>query len=73
MAPFEVEHRMPAIGWAFVEPERPGRFDERLARELGITDVHDFGRLQRGEAVAVDGGEVEPPRCSGTPVRAARS
>ncbi len=48
---FEVEHRMPAIGYAFVEFERPGRFDAELAGELGVSDVRDFGRLQRGEAV----------------------
>ena len=65
MTPFEVEHRMPALGWAFVEPERPGRFDERLARELGVTDVRDFGRLQRGESIAADGGEVTPDQVLG--------
>ena len=65
MTPFEVEHRMPALGWAFVEPERPGRFDERLARELGVTDVRDFGRLQRGESIAADGAEVTPDQVLG--------
>ncbi len=65
MQPFEVDHRMPAIGWAFVEPERPGRFDERLARDLGVTDVRDFGRLQRGETVTANGGEVSPDQVLG--------
>ena len=36
-----------------VEPERPGRFDVDAARDLGITDARDFGRLQRGETVAI--------------------
>ena len=65
MRPFEVDHRMPAIGWALVEPERPGRFDAELARELGISDVRDFGRLQRGETVSAEGGEVTPGQVLG--------
>src|SRR5262245_22041637 len=51
MHPFPVEHRMTAYGYALVEPERPGRFDPDRARALGIADVRDFGRLQRGEAI----------------------
>src|SRR5262245_51556191 len=60
MCAFAVEHRMKALGYAFVEPERPGRFDVDTARGLGITDERDFGRLQRGETISVDGSEVTP-------------
>ncbi len=66
---FEVEHRMPANGYAFVEHERPGRFDAERARELGVTDVRDFGRLQRGEQVAVDGDAIRPEQVLGEPRR----
>jgi len=66
---FEVEHRMRANGYTFVEHERPGRFDADLARELGVGDVRDFGRLQRGEAVAVERGEVHPDQVMGEPRR----
>jgi ribonuclease Z len=62
---FEVEHRMPANGYAFVEFERPGRFDADAARELGVTDERDFGKLQRGEAVAGAEGEVRPDQVLG--------
>jgi ribonuclease Z len=48
---FPVNHRVEAVGYAFVEDERPGRFDPDAARALGIAEGPDFGRLQRGEAV----------------------
>jgi ribonuclease Z len=62
---FPVEHRMRAFGYALVEPERPGRFDPDRARELGVSDVHDFGRLQRGETIDVNGGAVKPDQVLG--------
>jgi ribonuclease Z len=65
MSAFAVEHRVKALGYAYVEPERPGRFDVEAARGLGITDDRDFGRLQRGETVEVDGSEVRPNQVLG--------
>lgn len=67
MRAFEVEHRMPAQGYAFVEAERPGRFDAEGARKLGITDERDFGRLQRGETISGEKGEVTPDQVMGDP------
>jgi len=37
------------------------------ARGLGITDPHDFGRLQRGETISVNGSEVRPDQVMGEP------
>jgi len=65
MRGFAVEHRMKALGYAYVEPPRPGRFDVEAARGLGITDARDFGRLQRGETIGVDGAEVRPDQVMG--------
>ena len=48
---YGVRHRGPAVGYALVEPPRPGRFDAGLARRLGVAEGPDFGRLQRGEVV----------------------
>ncbi len=48
---FPVRHRVEAYGYAFVEDDRPGRFDVAAARALGVTEGPDFGRLQRGEVV----------------------
>ena len=51
IAPFPVEHRLPAYGYAFVEHDRPGRFDAEAATRLGVKPGPDFGRLQHGETV----------------------
>ncbi|WP_022928715.1 ribonuclease Z [Patulibacter americanus] len=56
-----VQHRTTANGYALKEDDRPGRFDPDRARELGVTDPPDFGRLQRGETV----GDVTPDQVMG--------
>jgi ribonuclease Z len=67
IVPFSVKHRIEAYGYAFVEDERPGRFDVAAARELGLPEGPAWGRVQRGETV--DGvrpeqvmGETRPGR-----------
>jgi ribonuclease Z len=67
IAAFPVEHRVTAYGYAFVEDDRPGRFDADAARALGVREGPDFGRLQRGEVV----GDVRPEQVVG-PVRPGR-
>jgi ribonuclease Z len=67
MRAFAAEHRMAALGYAYVEPERPGRFDPEAARRLGVTDARDFGRLQRGETISVNGVYVRPDQVMGEP------
>jgi ribonuclease Z len=67
IAAFPVEHRVPAYGYAFVEDDRPGRFDAEAARALGVPEGPDFGRLQRGEIV----GDVRPEQVVG-PTRPGR-
>ena len=51
LAAFEVNHTGSSIGYALVEDPRPGEFDPARARELGVSEGPDFGRLQRGEVV----------------------
>ena len=55
------EHGVPSVGYALVEDDRPGRFDADRARELGVTDVRDFGVLQRGGVVTTAVGDVVRP------------
>jgi ribonuclease Z len=69
IAPFEVRHRTRAYGYALIEDERPGRFDDTRARELGVEFGPDFGRLQRGEAVTGATGQVRPEQVVGEPRR----
>lgn len=64
---FAVQHGVAAYGYALVEDERRGRFDEARAAELGVRPGPDFGRLQRGEAVAGTRGEVRPGQVVGEP------
>jgi ribonuclease Z len=64
---FNVDHPG-AVGYAVAEHERPGRFDEARARELGVAPGPDFGRLQAGETV----GGVTPDQVVG-PLRPGRT
>jgi len=68
---FEADHGGRALGYAIVEEDRPGQFDEDTARRLGVEPGPDFGRLQRGEAVETSGSEVTPDQVVG-PARPGR-
>ena len=58
---FRVTHRVPALGYALVEEPRPGRFDVAKADALGVPRGPERGRLQSGEAIALDDGNVVTP------------
>jgi ribonuclease Z len=65
---FPVSHGVPAIGYALVEPERPGRFDDAVADELGVPFGPERGILQRGAAVTLaDGRTIAPEQLVGPP------
>jgi len=66
---FSVAHRVPALGYALIEDDRPGRFDEQRAIELGVTPGPAFGRLQNGHNVEGSAGEVTPEQVLGEPRR----
>ncbi len=54
-------HRVPSLGWALVEDDRPGRFDVEKARAAGVPDGPLNGQLQRGETITLDDGTVITP------------
>lgn len=64
-----LKHTVPNLGYAVAEKQRPGRFDRARALELGVPEGPLFGRLHRGEDVALPDGRlvrsgevVGPPR-----------
>ena len=65
--PFAVKHRVAGLGYALVEPDRPGRFDPERAQELGIPPGPAFRRLQHGETVTGTAGPVHPGQVMGDP------
>ena len=66
---FPVSHgSVPAVGYALVEDERPGRFDDAAADAIGVPFGPERGRLQRGESVTLaDGRVVDPDELVGPP------
>jgi ribonuclease Z len=46
-----VSHRGAALGYVLHEYDRPGIFDPEKARQSGLKEGPDFGRVQRGETV----------------------
>ena len=69
---FALDHGVPAVGYALVEDERPGRFDVDVATSLGVPDGRERGVLQRGESVTLADGRVVSPEDVLGPARAGR-
>jgi ribonuclease Z len=57
---FAPAHGVSAVGYAFVEGPRPGRFDVEAADALGV-DPPERGLLQRGESIELEDGRVVTP------------
>ena len=72
IATFAVDHGVRAQGYALIENERPGRFDEDRARELGVPPGPAFGQLQQGQPVTGADGQVLPDQVLGEPRRGRR-
>ena len=61
IVPFAVDHGVSALGYAFVEEPRPGRFDVETADALGMPAGPERGALQRGESVTLPDGRTIAP------------
>ncbi len=51
-----LKHRVPAFGYRVMEKDRPGHFDAEAAAALGIPFGPLYGRLKRGEVIALPDG-----------------
>jgi ribonuclease Z len=72
LSTFQVAHGVSALGYALVEPPRPGRFDVDAADALGVPNGPERGLLQRGESVSLDSDRVITPDEVLGPPRAGR-
>ena len=61
------DHTVPALAYALEEDVRPGRFDLRKAKALGVPEGPMFSMLQRGRRVRVKGKVVSPGQVLGPP------
>ncbi len=61
------DHTVPALAYAVEEDPRPGRFDVRRAKALGVPEGPMFSMLQRGQRVRVKGRVVSPSQVLGPP------
>jgi len=68
-----LDHGVRTLGFSLREDERPGRFDTEAAERLGVTAGPDYGRLQRGETVTTEAGEIVAPEQVLGPPRPGRS
>ncbi len=51
-----LEHRVPAYGYRVSERDRPGHFDVKRARAMGIPPGPIYGKLKNGEVVTLSDG-----------------
>lgn len=58
---FATEHGGGSVGYALKEHVRPGRFDPDKARAASVPEGPLWGKLQRGEAVALADGRTVTP------------
>jgi len=69
---FRASHTVPALGYAFQEDDRPGRFDPERAQALGVKEGPSFSRLVEGSSVKVGHSMVTPEMVMGPPRKGLR-
>jgi ribonuclease Z len=68
---FEVDHGIPALGFVLEENERPGKFNLKKAKSLGIPKGPLYRKLQSGRTITVNGKKITPAMVLG-PTRRGR-
>lgn len=59
------EHGVPSLGYVLEEKSRAGRFNREKAIDLGVPVGNLFSKLQKGEAVTVNGRTIKPSQVMG--------
>lgn len=72
MEAMALDHKPLTLAYSLIEEQRPGRFFPEKARELGVREGPQFGRLQRGEMIALEDGSVVSPKMVMGPPRRGR-
>jgi len=63
-----VDHVVPSLAYALIEKSRPGKFNPKRAKTLGVPEGPLWSRLQHGSAVKLPNGRVvKPEEVVGTP------
>lgn len=58
-------HSIPSFAYVLQEYHRPGKFDIKEAKRLGIPEGNTYGRLQRGEDVDIGGTTIKSSQVVG--------
>jgi ribonuclease Z len=61
------DHSIPALAFSLEERARPGKFDVKRAKALGIPEGPMFRRLQQGKDVSIHGDRITPGMVLGRP------
>jgi len=56
-----VDHVVPSLAYALIEKPRPGKFNPKRAKALGVPEGPLWSRLQHGSAVKLPNGRVVKP------------
>jgi ribonuclease Z len=68
-----LKHTVTCVGYRMEEHPRPGKFKAKTARGLGVPEGPLWGKLQKGESVTLENGEVVRPDQVLGPMRPGRA
>lgn len=66
---FSVDHGIPAFGFVLEEHTRPGKFNLKKAKALGIPKGPLYRKIQKGNSITVAGKKITPDMVLGPPRR----
>ena len=66
------KHVIPCLSYALAEKPRPGKFNVRIAKRLGVPEGSLWKKLQMGKSITINGRTVSPKRIVGHSRRGAK-